>query len=718
MKGGWLRRKPTLPLVAVTVVLATLTVGFATPADSPQALPSSGYSSGPTHDRLSDPAKNGPAGPGTEVPDTPIGSVVPLVSGGPFWSNLSSPTGPSFRAIGSMAYDPADGYDVLFGGLGPGGPLNDTWTYANGVWTNITATSGPAPPAQDGMAMTYDYGDGYLLAWGCLIPNGTTFCNDTWSFLHGKWSKIDATVLTPTGQPFTSLIPDEVPYDSMVYDAADGYVVLTDGSVTVHYSDGLWTPFCAGGSNCTRSIPGPPEADIAYDASDGYVLSFGGLSYEGSGYVGGSYTWKFAGGTWTNITSTAGVPPSPRVTTSMVYDNASGGVLLFGGDNSHGRPLNDTWLFKGGSWQNLSSAPSPQPRYEASLAYDGADLGAVLFGGIGSVGTNTTWFWGVSPPIAALTITANDTSPLPGEPVTFGEEFRGGSGAPSYAWRFGDGGTSSAAEPVHDFVDDGYYAVHLWVNDSAGNSALAVETVDVSTPLSVASLTADPNPATLGQAVNFSVVATGGTPPYAYSWMFGDGGMGGDLASITHVFTTDGPFNVVVNVTDFDGSVVRSSINVSIGLQAVATSSSTTGTFPLTVSFTGQAQGGYPPYRYSWLFGDGVTSVQQDPTHTYNLSGHYEAVLLVTDARGSESSSTLSVDVSAQTRGAPSSPAGLSSSQWYDAFVAAVVVAIAIAAVWTTSALRERSRRREGERWIEELTSARSSEVGPDRGPK
>jgi PKD repeat protein len=630
----------------------------------------------------------------------------PLASGSAFWTNLSGPVGPSFRAIAPITYDWADHEDILFGGLGTGGPLNDTWTYANGSWTNITSTAGNAPPAQYGMAMTYDFGDGYVLTWGCPgpSPNTSSFCNDTWSFVHGKWSKINATVHTPTGQSSTELIPWDVPYTNMVYDAADGYVLLTDGPVTVSYSGGVWRPFCAdGGTNCTRSIPGPPEAGIAYDASDGYVVSFGG-GLGPSGQAPGDYTWKFSAGTWTNITSMAGSPPAPRFTTSMIYDNTTESVLLFGGDNQLGHALNDTWTFQGGTWNNLSASPAPQARYEGSLGYDGSDGGAVLFGGIGGTETNTTWFWGTTPPLADLAITANDTTPLPGNPVTFGELLRGGSGSLSYGWRFGDGGTSTDAEPIHVFSANGYYTIHLWVNDSYGAGVSATATIHVSTPLSVTSIAASQNPAALGVPVNFTVVAAGGAPPYTYSWEFGDGGTGGNLSSITHVYTTDGPFQVSVSVGDASGAVARRSINVSIGLQAVAGSSTSSGTSPLTVSFLGQAHGGYPPYRYSWLFGDGASSGLQDPSHTYNASGHYEVVLLATDSRGNVSSSSLSIDVGSPGV-LPSTRGGGSTNEWYYAFVVALASAIAIAAVWSGFALRERSRRIQGERWIRELTS-------------
>lgn len=52
------------------------------------------------------------------------------------------------------------------------------------------------------------------------------------------------------------------------------------------------------------------------------------------------------------------------------------------------------------------------------------------------------------------------------------------------------------------------------------------------------------------------------------------------------------------------------------------------------VQFSGNAGGGTGPYTYSWDFGDGNTSTQQNPGHTYNAPGNYRVCLTITDANG------------------------------------------------------------------------------------
>ena len=58
------------------------------------------------------------------------------------------------------------------------------------------------------------------------------------------------------------------------------------------------------------------------------------------------------------------------------------------------------------------------------------------------------------------------------------------------------------------------------------------------------------------------------------------------------------------------------------------------GEIPLTVSFTGSATGGTPPYSYRWTFGDGQSSTAQNPGHTYTQTGSFTATLTVTDNEG------------------------------------------------------------------------------------
>jgi PKD repeat protein len=78
------------------------------------------------------------------------------------------------------------------------------------------------------------------------------------------------------------------------------------------------------------------------------------------------------------------------------------------------------------------------------------------------------------------------------------------------------------------------------------------------------------------------------------------------------------------------------------------TATPTSGTAPLTVAFTSNAS---DPERqaltYSWNFGDGQTSTQASPSHTYQAAGSYTAVLTVTDAGGLTAQASAGINANA-----------------------------------------------------------------------
>ena len=67
---------------------------------------------------------------------------------------------------------------------------------------------------------------------------------------------------------------------------------------------------------------------------------------------------------------------------------------------------------------------------------------------------------------------------------------------------------------------------------------------------------------------------------------------------------------------------------------AAFTPSKTSGVFPLTVDFSDRSTGS--PTSWAWNFGDGNTSTDQSPTHTYNTSGQFNVSLSISDGTSSD----------------------------------------------------------------------------------
>ncbi len=293
------------------------------------------------------------------------------------WTNHTPPltTSPSARYSAAISYDGKDGYVLLFGGDGPSGSLGDTWKFAAGSWTQLSPATTPA--VRYGAAMSYDAKDGYVLLFGGEGSTGNLLA-DTWKFVGGSWTELS---------PATSPSPRHS--SGMTYDTKDGYVLLFGGygasgelGDTWKFVGGAWTQLSPAKSPLPRF-----NSAMTYDTKNGYVVLFGGCGVTTCPFAD---TWKFVGGSWTQLSPTKS--PSARQSFAMTYDAKEGYVLLFGGLGSGDQVLGDTWKFVGGAWTQLSPATSPPLRWIASMTYDTPEGYVLLFGGAGaSVALNDTW---------------------------------------------------------------------------------------------------------------------------------------------------------------------------------------------------------------------------------------------------------------------------------------------------------------------------------------
>lgn len=226
--------------------------------------------------------------------------------------------------------------------------------------------------------MVYDEATGSVVLFGGLDCTGESCYDlpDTWTWDGNAWTQQHPASSPPAGS-----------YATMAYDVATRTAVLFRGDTsTGQQFNNTWT---WDGTTWTQQPVWSPyvgDGVMAYDAATNQVVLFGDLA----GVVNTS-TWD--GTAWTQQ-SPATSPPA-RFGASMAYDEASGKLVLFGGDNGGTGVLADTWTWDGTDWTQESPATSPPARSGASMAYDASTGTAVLFGGDngGTSLVGDTWTW-------------------------------------------------------------------------------------------------------------------------------------------------------------------------------------------------------------------------------------------------------------------------------------------------------------------------------------
>ncbi|MCP5049202.1 MAG: PKD domain-containing protein, partial [bacterium] len=255
------------------------------------------------------------------------------------------------------------------------------------------------------------------------------------------------------------------------------------------------------------------------------------------------------------------------------------------------------------------------------------------------------------PPVAAFSY--EPQAPQAGDTVQFLSESTDDDGTiVSHQWEFGDGGSSTNANPSHTYKDSGNYVVTLTVTDNQGGTGAISNSVPVNTD-PTAFFTYSPGSPESGEDVTFdgSGSSDGDGDIRTYTWDFGDGTTGtGETASHTYTADTTTPFTVTLTVTDDLGGTGVTTRDVTVlgtNVPPVASftfspAAPTTGTTVFFNASSSTDEDGSIA-SYSWDFGNGSSTGGVSPSISYGTAGTYTVTLTVTDDRGG--TNTVSQDV-------------------------------------------------------------------------
>lgn len=229
----------------------------------------------------------------------------------------------------------------------------------------------------------------------------------------------------------------------------------------------------------------------------------------------------------------------------------------------------------------------------------------------------------------------------------------------SYLWEFGDGSTSNQANPAHTYNVAGNYVAHLTVTDNQGATSTNTVAIQASAPNQPPVAVATAVPPSGVPPLDVTFYADGSYDPDGsignIYWEFGDGQNSWGSPSY-HTYYQPGIYQVTLTIWDNNNAIGTTTISVNVSQTnpppvAVASATPTNGTAPLFVNFS--SSGSYDPNgtitSYAWDFGDGNSSNQANPSHTYNNPGIYNATLTVTDNQGATGSDTVTITVIAGT---------------------------------------------------------------------
>lgn len=208
----------------------------------------------------------------------------------------------------------------------------------------------------------------------------------------------------------------------------------------------------------------------------------------------------------------------------------------------------------------------------------------------------------------------------------------GGLGSPTYQW-IPDNGLSNPTiqNPI---AAPSVSTTYLLILSESGCSDTVEVPIEV-LPTPEAAFIHSPETGCMPHEVRFVNASAGGDH---YIWQFGDGSQPSNQPNPVHLFENPGTYPVTLTVVSPGGCKDEiMGVIVNVGDTAIAEFTSSP-LYPAEMKLPATAVQFIDLSRnavsWSWEFGDGAVSAEQNPAHTYTDEGMYEVVLQVTTPEG------------------------------------------------------------------------------------
>jgi gliding motility-associated-like protein len=203
------------------------------------------------------------------------------------------------------------------------------------------------------------------------------------------------------------------------------------------------------------------------------------------------------------------------------------------------------------------------------------------------------------------------------------------SGSISWQWQFGDGGTSTEQNPEHAYTSTGNFTVRLIATNANGCSDTIIKQQYIQIERPSILIHELPQKGCLPLTINPSAAVNANQPIASYLWNFGDGTTTNAI-NPTHTYTTAGNYDVSLTITTTGGcaetTIVTNAVRVGKKPTAMFSANPTDVCAFHPVQFTDKSSGNID--QWFWQFGDGGTSVQQNPLYAYQDTGYFSVTLV------------------------------------------------------------------------------------------
>ena len=221
-------------------------------------------------------------------------------------------------------------------------------------------------------------------------------------------------------------------------------------------------------------------------------------------------------------------------------------------------------------------------------------------------------------------------------------------------WDFDDGNTSNDPNPVHTYTTSGCYFPSLTISttDGCNSSETVTECIEVLGPVTMDyTSNGNLNSCTLGNGSQISFTGQSSPSPVEWFWDFG-GQDTSDQQNPTVTFDQYGIYPITL-MTTYSNGCVRTLTKDTVVIQALNptfTSDTTEGCIDLFIQFTNTTMANDPISSYSWDFGNGQISIDENPTAVYTDTGSYDVTLIVESISGCRDTLTIPEYINAGTK--------------------------------------------------------------------